>query len=171
MPEISKAFIEGNNELMLGHGYGKGDIRTMLRGGSWVNYEGLKKAPAQQAMINIIKSMMINSLWRSQRVFILGGGACHDGQDVGQGTNDGDNVWCDEENRAWYLYYWQSGKVQESMETTERRPNGWISRPWGSDRMGKDPILKKEGSDDGAFWPDLDPQVCDTDTYIAYIVY
>ncbi|KAJ5211201.1 hypothetical protein N7491_011021 [Penicillium cf. griseofulvum] len=158
LPEISKAFIEGNNELMLGHGYGEGDIRTILEGGSWINYEGLKKAPAQQAMINIIKSMMINSLWRSQRVFILGGGACHDGQDVGQGLNDGDNVWCDEENRAWYLYYWQSGKVQESQETTERRPNGWISRPWGSDRMGKDPILKKEGTDDGAFWPDLDPQ-------------
>ncbi|KAJ5817218.1 hypothetical protein N7447_009451 [Penicillium robsamsonii] len=148
LPEISKAFISGNNELMLGHGYGDGDIRNMLEGGSWVDFPGLKKDDAQQTMINIVKSMMINALWRKQRVFILGGGACGDGQDVGRGTNEGDNVYCDEQKRAWYLYYWQADHGHK---------RGWISRPWGSDRMGEFPILKAEGSDSGSFWPDLEP--------------
>ncbi|KAJ5178099.1 uncharacterized protein N7500_000798 [Penicillium coprophilum] len=94
---------------------------------------------------------MINTLWRSQRVYIIGGGACGDGEDVGQGINEGDNVFCDDENRAWYLYYWQ--KFQKS---DPRKPQGWISRPWGSDRMGKSPILEADGGS-GPFWKNLDP--------------
>ncbi|KAJ5374139.1 hypothetical protein N7517_006145 [Penicillium concentricum] len=147
---IADSFVTSNNELMFGNGYGNGDIRDVLKGGAWVNYPGLQKNQARNSMIATMQAMMINSLWRSQRVFIIGGGACHDGQDVGRGTSDGDNVICDEENRAWYLYYWQ--KDITKMNEWDR-PNGWISRPWGSDRMGESPIL--QGS--GPFWNNLSP--------------
>ncbi|KAJ5158370.1 uncharacterized protein N7500_008021 [Penicillium coprophilum] len=150
--QIAKSFTESNNELMPGHGFGTGDIRDILKGGAWLDYTGLDKNKAVDVFLALLESMMINALWRSQRVFIIGGGDCHDGQDVGRGTNDGDNVFCDDENRAWYLYYWQRDPM--AMGKNSR----WISRPWGSDRMGKSPILKADGADDKEkFWPEIEP--------------
>ncbi|KAK4868241.1 hypothetical protein LT330_007439 [Penicillium expansum] len=148
--DIAGSFISTNNELMFGHGYGSSseDIRTYLQGGSWVNYPGLQKNGARDSMIAIMQSMMINSLWRMQRVFIIGGGACGDGQDIGHGiAGSGDNTICDDNNRAWYLYYWQK---QNGPST---KTDGWVARPWGSDRMGASPIY--QGS--GPFWKNLNP--------------
>ncbi|KXG52184.1 uncharacterized protein PGRI_084680 [Penicillium griseofulvum] len=154
---VAGSFITTNDELMAGHSHetetGPIDIRSYLQGGAWVNYGGLKKTDAHDKMTTILQSLMINSLWRSQRVFIMGGGACGDGQDVGQGTNANDNVFCDEENRAWYLYYWQKDK---NIMKESAKPVGWISRPWGSDRMGGEPILEQEGGA-GPFWKNILP--------------
>lgn len=162
--DIAGSFISTNNELMFGHGYGSSseDIRTYLQGGSWVNYPGLQKNGARDSMIAIMQSMMINSLWRMQRVFIIGGGACGDGQDIGHGiAGSGDNTICDDNNRAWYLYYWQK---QNGPST---KTDGWVARHWGSDRMGASPIY--QGS--GPFWKNLNPLVYDPDTSIVHIAY
>ncbi|CAI7653247.1 unnamed protein product [Penicillium discolor] len=151
--DIASSFISTNNELMFGNGYGDsgGDIRNYLQGGAWVDYPGLQKNGARDSMIAIMQSMMINSLWRMQRVFILGGGACGDGQDIGRGIADsGDNVICDENNRAWYLYYWQRQNV------ASKKHDGWVARPWGSDRMGASPLYGKDGGA-GPFWKNLNP--------------
>ncbi|OQE12672.1 hypothetical protein PENVUL_c001G08432 [Penicillium vulpinum] len=152
---IAGSFVSINNELMFGNGYGNsGDIRKYLQGGAWVDYPGLQKNGARDTMIALIQSMMINSLWRMQRVFILGGGACGDGQGIGHGISaPDDNYICDEDNRAWYLYFWQ----KESGGGVKRKPQGWVSRPWGSDRMGASPRLETEGGS-GPFWKNLKPQ-------------
>jgi hypothetical protein len=164
VPKIADSFTTSNNELMLGHGFGNGDIRNVLKNGAWLDYKGLDKVAARKVFTAMLESIMINSLWRSQRVFIIGGGACGDGQDVGRGTNAGDNVFCDNENRAWYLYYWQRDPMAMG------KNSGWISRPWGSDRMGDSPIIKADGGGDKEkVWPELKPTVCDTHIYIVYI--
>lgn len=163
--DIAGSFISTNNELMFGNGYGNsgGDIRNYLQGGAWVDYPGLQKNGARDSMIAIMQSMMINSLWRMQRVFILGGGACGDGQDIGRGIADsGDNVICDENNHAWYLYYWQRQNVAST------KHDGWVARPWGSDRMGASPLNEKDGGA-GPFWKNLNPLVCRPNKYIVYI--
>ncbi|KAJ5360143.1 hypothetical protein N7517_009334 [Penicillium concentricum] len=152
---IAGSFVSINNELMYGNGYGKSsaDVRTYLKGGSWVNYPGLQKNGARDVMINVMQSMMINSLWRMQRVFILGGGACGDNQGIGSGISaPDDNYICDENGKAWYLYFWQrnTGFLAENKW-------GWTSRPWGSDRMGEHPRYEAEGGS-GPFWKNLKPQ-------------
>ncbi|KAJ5836344.1 hypothetical protein N7447_002370 [Penicillium robsamsonii] len=152
---ISGSFINMNNELMYGNGYGSSsaDVRTYLKGGSWVHYQGLQKNGAKDVMINVMQSMMINSLWRMQRVFILGGGACGDGQGIGSGISaPDDNYICDENGKAWYLYFWQ-----KQAGIAGDAPRGWISRPWGSDRMGPNPRYEAEGGS-GSFWKNLKPQ-------------
>ncbi|KAJ5436695.1 hypothetical protein N7445_007580 [Penicillium cf. griseofulvum] len=152
VPKIADSFTTSNNELMLGHGFGNGDIRNILKDGAWLDYKGLDKVAARKVFTAMLESVMINSLWRSQRVFIIGGGACGDGQDVGRGTNEGDNVFCDNENRAWYLYYWQRDPMAMG------KYDGWISRPWGSDRMGESPIIKADGGNEKEkVWPELNP--------------
>jgi hypothetical protein len=163
---IAGSFIGINNELMYGHGYGPSsdDIRKYLQGGAWVNYPGLQKGQAQDLLISVMQSMMINSLWRMQRVFIIGGGACGDGQGFGSGISPPDDNYICEDGRAWYLYFWQkeTGSI--------RKPQGWVSRPWGSDRMGQSPRLEQEGGS-GPFWKNLKPQVCDPETYIVQPTY
>ncbi|KXG50192.1 uncharacterized protein PGRI_061590 [Penicillium griseofulvum] len=150
---IAKSFIGINNELMYGHGYGPSsdDIRKYLQGGAWVNYPGLQKGQAQDLLISVMQSMMINSMWRMQRVFIIGGGACGDGQGFGSGISPPDDNYICEDGRAWYLYFWQ----KEAGSTRKRQ--GWVSRPWGSDRMGPSPRLEQE-SGSGPFWKKLKPQ-------------
>ncbi|KAJ5164897.1 uncharacterized protein N7500_006727 [Penicillium coprophilum] len=153
---ISGSFVSINNELMYGHGYGNsGDIRDYLKGGAWVNFPGLQKNGAKDVMIAMMQSMMINSLWRMQRVFILGGGACGDGQGIGSGISaPDDNYICDENNKAWYLYFWQRESVPAALR---RKKQGWLARPWGSDRMGQSPRLESEGGS-GPFWKNIKPQ-------------
>ena len=62
-------------------------------------------------MRNSINGMMlaapINYLWRQQKVFIVGGGPCDDSGGLGSGPQD--SKWCDDQNRAWYLYFWNEG--------------------------------------------------------------
>ncbi|CAL5865852.1 uncharacterized protein PFLUO_LOCUS58 [Penicillium psychrofluorescens] len=148
------AFININNALMRGDNYqGTGDIRKYLQKGAWVNYPGLSKDAAKNSMVSMLQSMMINSLWRMQRVFIIGGASCDENQGIGSGpkSNQGENYICDDQNRAWYLYYWQDKPGPFSDKAW-----GWVARPWGSDRMGKSPLWEQEGNS-GPFWKNLDP--------------
>ncbi|KAJ5167598.1 uncharacterized protein N7482_003192 [Penicillium canariense] len=138
-------FINLISALMHGDGVGSsGDIRTFLQDGSWVNVPDMDMAKTSQTMMSMIQSSMINYLC-----------ACNG---IGStGPKDQDNLiwWCDDNNQAWYLYYWQRRPTDQDTQY-DNSDNGWIARPWGSDRMGKPPYLKTTGGS-GPFWENINP--------------
>ncbi|KAI9799090.1 MAG: hypothetical protein M1833_004284 [Piccolia ochrophora] len=126
-----KSFTEANNQLMHGENYqNTGDIRTYLNGGLFVNFPGVDKNKISESMNNLIAGNAINALWRVQKIFIMGGGKCGDGEGIGQGPQQ--NSVC-RDGKAWYLYYWQENDV---ISTTSHQW-GWVNPPPGSDALGQ----------------------------------
>ena len=62
-----------------------GDIRTYVDGGLFVKFPGVDKNRVIDAMSNLLIGEAINALWRTQKIFIMGGGACGDNQGIGSG--------------------------------------------------------------------------------------
>ncbi|QVM05918.1 hypothetical protein D8B26_000625 [Coccidioides posadasii str. Silveira] len=122
--------IRGNNELMDGRTFGDMYLDTWLKDGFWVDFTGVDKATLSENTFTALKAIAINSIWRKQRVFIVGGGSCGDGEGVGEGTSEqfnGRYMLC-EDGKAWYLYYWQENDLHTFW--------GWTAPPWGGDRLG-----------------------------------
>lgn len=97
-----EGFTSANNELMEGNNYdGTGDVRSHFAGGAFVDFGGVDKNIVTNAMNSFLLGQSINQLWRAQKIFIMGGGACGDGQGIGLGPAD-----CSVcvNNIAWYLY-------------------------------------------------------------------
>lgn len=97
-----QAFTESNNILMKGQNV-HGDLRDYFRGGAFVAFPGVDKNAVTDAMNALLVGHAINQLWRQQKIFILGGGACGDNQGIGSGPQD--FMLC-KDGRAWYLYFW-----------------------------------------------------------------
>lgn len=137
-----------NDNLMAGKeikeegGHNSGDLRQFLKGGRWVNAPELDKVNGLDVMTGALQSVHINTLWKQQSVFIMGGGSCGDGDGIGTGPKDqeGSNYWCDDNDKAWYLYFYQS-----------EGDKAWLSRPWGSDRVGELSLLEQQGSGSSDF--------------------
>ncbi|KAG4440634.1 hypothetical protein IFR05_003893 [Cadophora sp. M221] len=128
--ESMKAFTSANNQLMHGDQYQGSDIQAYLSGGAFVKFPGVDKNAVIDVMNNFMVGNAINLLWRTQKIFIMGGGACGDGQGIGQGPQSY-NVCRD--GRAWYLYYWQENDV---ISTTSHQW-GWVATPPGADQLGQ----------------------------------
>lgn len=104
-----KSFTSANNILMAGGNYDDtGDIRTYINGGLFVNFVGVDKNGVIDAMSNLLIGQAINALWRNQKVFIMGGGACGDNQGIGSGPQAASVC---RNGQAWYFYYWQENDV------------------------------------------------------------
>ena len=126
-----KSFTSANNILMAGGNYdGTGDIRTYMDGGLFVDFPGVDKNGVIDAMSNLLIGQAINALWRTQKVFIMGGGACGDNQGTGSGPQAASVC---RNGQAWYLYYWQENDV---VSTTSHQW-GWVNPPPGSDQLGQ----------------------------------
>ena len=126
-----KSFTSANNILMAGGNYDNtGDIRAYINGGLFVNFPGVDKNALIDAMSNLLIGQAINALWRTQKVFILGGGACGDNQGIGSGPQAASIC---RDGRAWYLYYWQENDV---VSTTSHQW-GWVNPPPGADQLGQ----------------------------------
>lgn len=126
-----KAFVGANNVLMGGGNFeNTGDIRTYLSGGFFVNYGGVDKVTIIDSMNGFLIGQAINQLWRTQKIFIMGGGACSDNQGIGSGPQEA--MVC-RDNRAWYLYYW---KEHEGKALTSHKW-GWVEAPPGMDQLGQ----------------------------------
>ncbi|KAL9107589.1 MAG: hypothetical protein Q9227_007492 [Pyrenula ochraceoflavens] len=126
-----KSFTTTNNDLMLGKPHGDtGDIRKYLTGGVWDNFGGTDKNAVIDAVNNMLIGSAINSLWRTMKVFILGGGKCGDGEGIGKGPQH--NSLC-KDGKAWYLYWWQENDVV----STTAHQWGWVNAPPGADQLGQ----------------------------------
>ena len=131
---ISKSFVEMNNALMNGDKFlDSGDIRDWLKRGLWVNFKGIDEDTMMDTMNNLLMGRAIDSLWRTQKIYIIGGGKCRDGQGIGAGPVAGS--YCRKsDDTAWYLYHWQS---HHGIPVGEKR-YGWIREPHGMYELGKD---------------------------------
>ena len=97
-----QSFTAANDELMHG-GNVNGDLRDYFRGGAFVAYPGVDKLAVTNTMNTLLVSIAINQLYRKQKIFIMGGGACGDNQGIGSGPQD--YMLC-KDGKAWYLYFW-----------------------------------------------------------------
>ena len=129
--ESLKSFISANNILMHGDSFqNTGDIRSYLKDGLFLDFYGIDKVKVIDSMNAFITGQAINALWRTQKVFIMGGGACGDGQGIGDGPW-GQSVCRD--GKAWYLYWWEEpGGI-----ILNKHQYGWTSPPPGSDKLGQ----------------------------------
>ena len=125
-----KSFTTANNQLMGGDSYNDADIRSYLSGGAFLEYQGVDKNSVTDAVTNMLVGTSINQLYRQQKVFIMGGGACDDNEGIGSGPQEA--VVC-RDGKAWYLYYWQENDV---ISTTSHQW-GWVNPPPGSDSLGQ----------------------------------
>ena len=125
-----KSFTTANNQLMSGQSYGNADIRSYLSGGAFLSYPGVDKNAVTDAMTNMLVGTSINQLYRTQKIFIMGGGACGDNQGIGSGPQEA--TVC-RDGKAWYLYYWQENDV---VSTTSHQW-GWVASPPGADQLGQ----------------------------------
>ncbi|KAF9889724.1 hypothetical protein FE257_007030 [Aspergillus nanangensis] len=125
------------------------DLRTVLSDGSYLSSH---RADITENMTSAMKSTVINYLWRQGRIFILGGASCGENQGIGNtGSHEGYEMiwWCDDENKAWYLY-----QFSDDAAANEKHPR--VDRPWGADRMGENSYLSTHGGE-SPFWPELNP--------------
>jgi len=106
------------------------NIQAYVGEGAFVNFPGVDKNAVIDMMNNFMVGNAINLLWRTQKIFIMGGGACGDNQGIGSGP--GDYTVC-RDGKAWYLYYWQENDV---ISTTSHQW-GWVATPPGGDQLGK----------------------------------
>ncbi len=126
-----KSFIGANNALMHGDNYlNTGDIRLYLKGGLFVNFAGVDKNTVIDTMNAFLTGQAINQLYRTQKIFIMGGGACGDNQGIGSGPA---NYGICRGGKLWYLYYWQENDV---ISLTSHRW-GWVATPPGADKLGQ----------------------------------
>lgn len=126
-----QSFTTANDILMHGQTYhDTGDLRSYLRGGNFVNYPGIDKNTVTGQLNGFLIGQAINSLYRQQKIFILGGGNCGDNQGIGQGPQDG--TIC-RDGKAWYLYWWQ----EPDHFTLNMHQLGWVTSPPGADKLGK----------------------------------
>lgn len=125
-----KSFTTANNQLMDGQSYNNADIRSYVSGGAFLDYQGVDKNAVTDSMTSMLVGTSINQLYRTQKIFIMGGGACGDNQGIGSGPQE--SVVC-RDGKAWYLYYWQENDV---ISTTSHQW-GWVNPPPGSDKLGQ----------------------------------
>lgn len=125
-----KSFTSANNELMKGDQFQGSDIKSYVKDGNFVNFPGVDKNAVIDVMNNFMVGNAIDLLWRTQKIFIMGGGACGDNQGIGQGPQAYSIC---RDNQAWYLYYWQENNV---ISTTSHQW-GWVAIPPGADKLGQ----------------------------------
>lgn len=82
-----QSFTTANNQLMAGQTYND-DISAYLSGGAFVAYEGVDTNAITDAMTNMLVGTSVNQLYRTQKIFIMGGGACGDNQGIGSGPQE-----------------------------------------------------------------------------------
>lgn len=115
---------------MAGNQYNDRDIRSYLDGGAFLNYPGVDKNAVTDAMTSMMVGTSVNQLYRTQKIFVMGGGACGDGEGIGSGPQEASIC---RDGKAWYLYYWQENDV---VSTTSHQW-GWVATPPGADQLGQ----------------------------------
>jgi hypothetical protein len=144
---LYKSITSGNND----------DIASVFTDGTFLLENS---GDLIQNITDVFESSIINYVWREQMVFILGGTDCAEDQGIGNtGPKDDNSIiwWCDENNKAWYLYFYQwkgNGIPGKGSQQTD----AWVARPWGSDRMGDNPAYQAQGGG-GNFYTWLNPYV------------
>ncbi|KAI1141355.1 hypothetical protein F5Y05DRAFT_409909 [Hypoxylon sp. FL0543] len=123
-------FTDINNDLMMGKTVDNADIKTYLQGGAFVNYPGVDITGTVSVLNAFLQGTAINQLWRQQKIFIMGGAKCGDGQGIGSGPKDYSIC---RDGKAWYLYYWHEGNGNPFTS----KQWGYVTMPPGADQLGK----------------------------------
>ncbi|KAL9105854.1 MAG: hypothetical protein Q9227_009017 [Pyrenula ochraceoflavens] len=133
-----ESFTEANNELMAGHTYGDvGDIRSFIDGGYFDNSKGPDVNDLTDKIDAFLIGTSVNKLWRTMKVFIMGGaeggGACN-GDDSTNGIGNGPRAYsiC-RDGKSWYLYYWHEGNGNPFTS----KQWGYVTTVPGSDQLGQ----------------------------------
>lgn len=125
-----KSFTKGNNDLMRGNSYLNHNIPDYLAGGNFLDFPGVDKNTITDKMNAFLAAKAINQLWRTQKIFVMGGGACGDNQGIGEGPQAYSVC---RDGKAWYLYMWRenSGLILNSHKW------GNVDFPLGADKLGQ----------------------------------
>ena len=124
-----QALTDANNKLMKGENLeDSGDIRSYFAGGSFVNFKGINKNAVTESMNDILLAQVVNALWRPERTFIIGGGACGDNQGIGSGPQEASLC---REGKAWYLYHWEPECDVHTDVCAVASPNHGRQDNWG----------------------------------------
>jgi hypothetical protein len=115
---------------MAGQTYNGADIRTYVSHGAFLGYNGVDKNAVTDSMTNMLIGASINKLYRTQKIFVMGGGACGDNQGIGSGPQQA--MVC-RDGKAWYLYYWQ----EDNVISVTSHQWGWVASPPGADQLGQ----------------------------------
>lgn len=124
--------ITTNNVIMKGGSLADNStLETFLHGGAFLDVT-VDKVRAMDTMGTMIQGQAINQLWRQNKIFILGGGACGDNEGLGSGPQL--YVYCDPKtNKAWYMFFWMANDV---ISVTPHQW-GWMAPPPGADDIGQ----------------------------------
>lgn len=127
-----KSFTQKNDDLMDGKVVDDHDIRSWFTDGAMLtDADQWDKNKIVDTLNAQLIGMSINQLWRQQRVFIMGGGACGDNQGIGSGPQD--TMVC-RDGKAWYLYYWA---IPGDRPKTGQGQYGFVNYPPGAQVMNK----------------------------------
>ncbi|KAI9803551.1 MAG: hypothetical protein M1825_001894 [Sarcosagium campestre] len=132
-------FLTANDQLMAGEAYGDvGDLRSVFTDGNFVDLPGVNGTTLLPAWNNLMTAAAINTLWRAQKVFILGGIPCNVSLGIGDGPDEA--YYC-KEGKAYWLYYWREfdgpklGKILGI--NWGKKQWGQADKPPGLDQLGK----------------------------------
>lgn len=103
-----KSFTTANNRLVSDQMYGDIDIRSYLSGGAFLTYNVVYNNAVTEVMTTMLIGTVINQLYRTQKILMMGGGACGCNQGIGSGSEA--SVIC-RDGRAWYVYHCQENDV------------------------------------------------------------
>ncbi|KAJ5156706.1 hypothetical protein N7492_009509 [Penicillium capsulatum] len=130
--DTMKSFTQQNDDLMDGKIVNDHDIRSYIADGAMMTQDDQwGKNQIVDALNAQIIGISINQLWRQQRVFVMGGGACGDGQGIGDGPQD--TMVC-RDGKAWYLYYWA---IPGDRPKTGQGQYGFVHFPPGAQVLNK----------------------------------
>ncbi len=111
---------------------GPAGVQEFLADGSFVDFQGVDKNAVIDTMNTFLLAKSINQLWRQQRVYILGGGKCGDGQGIGSGPK---NATVCRDGQAWYIYHWQQFEGSTIFDGNKWR--GYVTPPPGAEKLGE----------------------------------
>ena len=120
--EAAQSLIRANNVLMKGDNFD----------GSFVNFPGVDIMRVSKFFTSLLKAHVVNALWKAQKVFILGGGACGDNQGIGAGPQEAS--YC-HNGKAWYLYYLKP--LETSPPVLIQKPLRVVGAPPGLENLGQ----------------------------------
>ncbi|KAL8956484.1 MAG: hypothetical protein Q9183_006294, partial [Haloplaca sp. 2 TL-2023] len=95
-------------------------------GGLFLNFPSVDKVALIDSMNAFLIGQAVNQLYRTQKISIMGGGACGDEQGIGSGPQEA--TVC-RDGKACYLYYWQEN---DAISTTAHQW-GWVATPPGAE--------------------------------------
>ena len=130
--KITEFLTKSNNLIMNGNGANKDywgiKLLEYLKEGGFVAFDGVDLTEVSNTMTGMLLGTAINSLWRSQKVGIVGGLPCGADQGIGLGPKEFEVC---RDGTAWYIYHWEEQRQLGGLD------GAGVIAPHGMDKLGK----------------------------------